>query len=204
MFCGSSGRQSAGVDGEPLLILASVNLWPLLTTPHSDVNQLMAARGKGSGFYDYDCAGQTTRALREERIAVFVEGPYTELRRQPAYDNPHNLSEDDPWNQLARAIDEFHRIRAGQIVISLIDFDELEMGIISEKGVRDFVSRQRIDAAVVFPGLLSGILKTGSKGIDDGKIVETARKINRQRARDKRPLSLFQNAHDLVARFLTD
>jgi hypothetical protein len=52
-------------------------------------------------------------------------------------------------------IDEFHRIRAGQIVISLIDFDELEMGIISEKGIRDFVPRQRIDTAVVFPGLLS-------------------------------------------------
>lgn len=102
-------RQSADDDEEPALILASTDLWPLLTMPHSDVNQLMAARGKGSGFYDYDCAGQTTRALREERIAVFIEGPYTELRRQPAYDNPHKLEETNPWIQLARAIDEFHR-----------------------------------------------------------------------------------------------
>jgi len=101
-------------------------------------------------------------------------------------------------------IDEFHRIRAGQIVISLIDFDELEMGIIAEKGVRDFVPRQRIDTAVVFPGLLGGMLKTGVGEIDDGRMVEMARKINRQRARDKRPLSLFKNAHDLVARFLLD
>ncbi len=101
-------------------------------------------------------------------------------------------------------IDEFHRIRAGQIVISLIEFDELERGIITEKGVRDFVSRRSIDTAVIFPGLLSGLLKTGARAIDDGKLVETAKKINRQRARDKRPLSLFMNAHDLVARFMID
>lgn len=101
-------------------------------------------------------------------------------------------------------IDEFHRIRAGQILISLIEFDELERGIIVEKGIRDFVSRQRIDPAVVFPGLLSGLLKTGARTIDDVKLVETAKKINRQRARDKRPLSLFMNAHDLVARFMID
>jgi malic enzyme len=70
--------------------------------------------------------------------------------------------------------------------------------------VRDFVSRRSIDTAVIFPGLLSGLLKTGARAIDDGKLVETAKKINRQRARDKRPLSLFMNAHDLVARFMID
>jgi hypothetical protein len=48
------------------------------------------------------------------------------------------------------------------------------------------------------------MLKTGVGEIDDGRMVEMARKINRQRARDKRPLSLFKNAHDLVARFLLD
>ncbi len=101
-------------------------------------------------------------------------------------------------------IDEFHRIRAGQMLISLIDFDELERGIIVDKGVRDFISRSRIDPAVVFPGLLSGLLKTGGRSIDDTKLVETAKKINRQRARDKRPLSLFMNAHDLVARFMIE
>lgn len=197
---------STAYDEIPLLLLAEI--LHLLDRDHIALSEATA------GIIGIECGSlRMTRILHGlgcHRVLGYDHNEKLMLTFEKAgglATTPENIFNNSDVILLFRnhfTIDEFHRIRAGQIVISLIDFDELEMGIISEKGVRDFVSRQRIDAAVVFPGLLSGILKTGSKGIDDGKIVETARKINRQRARDKRPLSLFQNAHDLVARFLTD
>lgn len=96
-------------NGAQGLVLASTNLWPLLTVPHGDISQLMAARGRGSGFYKYDCAAEASKALREERIGAVIEGPFTEWRRRPVYTNENHLPPGSPWIDLAHTIDEFHR-----------------------------------------------------------------------------------------------
>jgi len=113
---------TSGVVTTPTLIVASSNLWPLLHVPHSDINQLMAARGQGSGFYHYDCLGETSAALREEHIAVFIEGPFTELRRLGVHYNPYKMPDSDPWIILSKTLHRVHQtwpsaLRAGDYTV---------------------------------------------------------------------------------------
>ena len=104
-WANQSIQQSENPKGR--LILASTNLWPLLDVPHADANQLMAARGQGSGFYEYPCVSAAKPALQKEMIRIFIEDSFTEHRRSTLETFP-DLPPENPWVQLAEAIHTFH------------------------------------------------------------------------------------------------
>lgn len=99
-------------------------------------------------------------------------------------------------------IDEFYKIRAGQMLFSLIEEeDELETSVILEKGVKEYIPCSHIESMVFFPGLLKGMLHTGVRRITDSMLIGLAEKMTTIRSSRTGELTLFGNLHERVAEF---
>jgi len=73
--------------------------------------------------------------------------------------------------------EELLKIRPGQFVISLLDDDIADVDVIAAKGVREFIRRSTADLAVLFPGMLKGIIGSGRNFVSDQKMIEYSRKL---------------------------
>ena len=73
--------------------------------------------------------------------------------------------------------DEFQKIRPGQFVISLLSDEDLEADAVSGKGVREFIRVDLSDLAVLFPGVVRGLIGTGPGPLTDIKMIEYAKKL---------------------------
>lgn len=100
-------------------------------------------------------------------------------------------------------IDEFHKIRSGQLIVSLIDEDDLETGIIKERGVKEYIPRENIEPLLLLPGLVQGILKSGKKYLDDKAIMDLAMKIHQLRLVHPETYNFFGDVHSRIADFLS-
>jgi hypothetical protein len=74
-------------------------------------------------------------------------------------------------------IDEFYKMRPGQIVISLIDDSDIDLETISEKGLREFLHGDWMDLSVLFPGMIRGFIQSGLKSLDDRRLIDLSWKI---------------------------
>jgi hypothetical protein len=101
-------------------------------------------------------------------------------------------------------IDEFNRIRSGQMMISLIDEEDYERTLIQEKGIKEYVPRGVIDPTVLFPGLVSGLRKSGKKNIPDAALVQLAHNIHMARSATAERPSLFGDTHVQISRWLVE
>jgi hypothetical protein len=96
-------------------------------------------------------------------------------------------------------IDEFNKIRSGQMIISLIDEEDLEKNIISEKGVKEYIPRDRIDSTLLFPGIVRGIVKSG-KGIQhDEAAIDLSGKILKLMGPGRDGVQLFSDIHEKIS-----
>lgn len=100
-------QRTAADRYERPLVLASSSLWPLLDGPRADINQLMAARGQGAHFYEYDCRAAASPDLRKERIGVVIEDPMSEHRRVSVH-VPGVVAPGNPFIPMAEALEVFH------------------------------------------------------------------------------------------------
>ncbi len=101
-------------------------------------------------------------------------------------------------------VDEFHKIRSGQIIISLIDEEEFERNIIKDKGVRAYLSKSSVNASVFLPGLVRGMHDCDLKTIDDAQLLELAGKLKALKGRKAPALSFFSDIHERIAQFISE
>jgi len=73
--------------------------------------------------------------------------------------------------------DEYRNIRPGQFVISLLGEDGPESDTVSGKGVREFITPGDNEMASIFPGIMRGVIESGTRTITDAKLVECAKKL---------------------------
>lgn len=95
-------------------------------------------------------------------------------------------------------IEEYRKIRPGQFVISFMEDKDLDLEELSGKGVREFIKKDMSDLAVLYPGLLRGVIDSGIGTITDGKLVEWAKKLVVLLTDSFEYPHLFSDIHDRV------
>lgn len=97
-------------------------------------------------------------------------------------------------------IDEFFKIRPGQMLLSLIDETEFDMDVVQEKGLREFLHGNWMDLSVLFPGIIRGLVESGLR-LDDKRLVEIAREIVKLFEGSILP-DMFSDIHEKMAELI--
>lgn len=71
----------------------------------------------------------------------------------------------------------YQKIRPGQFVISLLDESMHDREMILSRGVREFVSINKMDILTLVPGMIRGVVDSGLKRFDDTLMVDFCRKL---------------------------
>lgn len=93
---------------------------------------------------------------------------------------------------------DYKKIRPGQFIISFIDDSEVDMQAVKERGVREFIRGDLNNLANLFPGLLRGLVDTGTKNFDDSKIIKLASILHKELKSDYRFPEIFNGMHGKV------
>lgn len=100
-------------------------------------------------------------------------------------------------------IDEFYKMRPGQIVISLIGDGDLDLDAISEKGLREFLHGDWMDLSVLFPGLIGGFMQSDLKKLNDMQLIDLSRKILGLAPDGAIFPEVFSDVHEKIAEMLS-
>ena len=95
--------------------------------------------------------------------------------------------------------EEYQKIRPGQMVISLLDESLHDWEIITSRGVREFVSLNRMDMLVMAPGLIKGVLESGVRTIDDLMMIGFCRKLVNVIHEDYTMPDVFSDIHSMIS-----
>ncbi|HOT45539.1 MAG TPA: hypothetical protein PLC28_11680 [Spirochaetota bacterium] len=100
-------------------------------------------------------------------------------------------------------VEEFRKIRPGQFVISFMESEEPGLEEISGKGVREFIRKGVADLAVLFPGVLRGMIDADIRYINDAKLVDFAKKLVVLLSDSFEFPHLFGDVHEKVYRIVS-
>ena len=95
--------------------------------------------------------------------------------------------------------EEYKNVRPGQYLISLFTRDDIDVRKIFEKGVKKFIPLDDMSYSVISPGLLTGVLSSGYKYIDDMRVIEISRKLVDLLDDDYKFPDLFGDIHSRVS-----
>ncbi|PKL41350.1 MAG: hypothetical protein CVV44_01565 [Spirochaetae bacterium HGW-Spirochaetae-1] len=98
--------------------------------------------------------------------------------------------------------EEYEKLRPGQLIISLLGPRDVDLNMLKERGVREFVQGDVQNLSWIFPGMVVGVLNAGLKTIDDMRIIELAKKTANLLAVDYSFPDLFGDIHSLIADLL--
>lgn len=73
--------------------------------------------------------------------------------------------------------DELRKIRPGVMLISTLPRETVDPGILSERGVREYIQTGKKDFSAISPGVIMGAVASGIIHIDDARLVGLARKL---------------------------
>ncbi len=99
-------------------------------------------------------------------------------------------------------IDEFYKMRPGQIVISLIDDSDLDLDAISEKGLREFLHGDWMDLSILLPGMIRGFMQSDLKSLDDKRLIDLSWKILNLAPEGAIFPEMFSEVHEKIAEML--
>ncbi len=100
-------------------------------------------------------------------------------------------------------IEEYRKIRPGQFVISFMGKDGPDLEEISGKGVREFLKRGLSDLAVLYPGMLRGMIDANVGNINDARLVEYSKKLVTLLSDAFEFPHLFGDIHDKVYKIVS-
>ena len=93
---------------------------------------------------------------------------------------------------------EFGNIRPGQFIVSLLKTEELEMDVVSSKGIREFIKGDKSSLSVLFPGILNGIVDSGIRLTENVKMIEFTKKLVNFLSDDYKFPGIFSDIHEKV------
>jgi hypothetical protein len=93
---------------------------------------------------------------------------------------------------------DYKKIRPGQFIISFLDDDDVDMHSVKERGVREFIKGDFNNLANLFPGILKAIVDSGTKNLDDTKIIKLAGMLQKELKTDYRFPEIFDGMHGKV------
>lgn len=91
--------------------------------------------------------------------------------------------------------DDLKKTGSGQFVISLIDIP-IDAPELKEKGVREIIDMRWMDLAPVFPGILSGLLNSEIKTLNDNNIINLSKKITDIKSEKEIMPDVFSGIHE--------
>ena len=100
-------------------------------------------------------------------------------------------------------IEEYRKIRPGQFVISFMGDGGPDLEEISGKGVREFIQKSISDLAVLYPGILRGIIDAKIRNINDAKLVDYAKRMVVLLSDSFEFPHLFGDVHERVYKIIT-
>ena len=93
---------------------------------------------------------------------------------------------------------DYKKIRPGQFIISFLDDKDVDMHSVKERGVREFIRGDLNNLANLFPGILRAIVDSGTKNLDDIKIIKLASMLYKELKSDYRFPDIFNGIHGKV------
>ncbi|MCP4134314.1 MAG: hypothetical protein GY754_25290 [bacterium] len=100
--------------------------------------------------------------------------------------------------------EEFEMIRPGQFMLSLLQKDAIDMETVSNRGIREFISVDLSNTALLFPGLLQGIISQGISTIDDKLLFNIARKLANTLSNKYAFPGIFDSIHEKIPSFFEE
>jgi len=98
--------------------------------------------------------------------------------------------------------EDCEKIRPGQFIISLLEDEEIDMDTIERRGVREFIQADFSETAIIFPGIISGLLKSGVSMLSDKMIIDIATLLVKQITNDYVFPHIFSSIHDDISEFI--
>lgn len=95
------------------------------------------------------------------------------------------------------------KVGSGQMLISLID-KELDINIIKERGIRDFLQSGWMDSSALFSGILKGLVDSKLKYLDDDKLIKLSNTIVANKAGEEILPDVFSELHQKIPKFIHD
>jgi hypothetical protein len=93
---------------------------------------------------------------------------------------------------------DYKKIRPGQFIISFLNDNDVDMHSVKERGVREFIKGDFNNLANLFPGILKAIVDSGTKNLDDTKIIKLAGILQKELKSDYRFPEIFDGMHGKV------
>ncbi|HOW82145.1 MAG TPA: hypothetical protein PK573_06260 [Spirochaetota bacterium] len=101
------------------------------------------------------------------------------------------------------SIEEYQKIRPGQIIVSLIGEGRHDRELIASRGVRDFILINPMDLFTLVPGMMTGAVGSGSRLADSGRLIEFCRKLVNVIHDDYTVPDIFSDIHKIVSDLIT-
>lgn len=94
-------------------------------------------------------------------------------------------------------------IGSGQLVVSLVK-EEMDINILKERGVRDYLQSGWMDFSSLFPGILTGLINSDISHLDDDKIIKLSKKISALKDKDEILPDVFSDLHKKIPKLISE
>ncbi len=95
--------------------------------------------------------------------------------------------------------ENFEKIRPGLNIISLLDESEIDRDLITNRGIREFIQVDESGLLVLFPGLARGIIESGSRTLDDEKLIGIGKKLTGMINEECQLPDIFSDIHEKIS-----
>jgi malate dehydrogenase (oxaloacetate-decarboxylating) len=99
--------------------------------------------------------------------------------------------------------EDLKKLGPSQMLISLID-EDIDPDIVKDRGVKFFMQSGWMDRSAFFPGLLSGLINSGIKYLDDDRLIKLAQRISAAKSNDEILPEVFSDVHKKLPEFFRD
>ncbi len=96
---------------------------------------------------------------------------------------------------------DLSKVRPGQVIISLIDDEEVDREILSNRGVKDYIPAEYLDLSIVFPGLAAGMKKNSIHHLEDQHLIKAATSMVQMKIDSLFP-DVFGDVHAVIEKSL--
>ena len=95
--------------------------------------------------------------------------------------------------------EDYDAVRPGQLFISLLSEGKIDWIQLEKGGVREFIQCDYSKLALLFPGIIQGLIKSGADSFEDGMLVNLAKAMVKLVENNYAFPDIFSDIHEKVA-----
>ena len=95
--------------------------------------------------------------------------------------------------------EDYDTVRPGQLFVSLLSEGKIDWIQLEKGGVREFIQCDYSKLALLFPGIIQGLIKSGADSFEDGMLVNLAKAMVKLVENNYTFPDIFSDIHEKVA-----